>query len=81
MLDAGSPMFTTNYVVVEICALAQHRLGIDAVRAIQRDILPVMEVRWIDEGTPGLAMAALLVAGLAFAFDRHFSEEGFLFPE
>lgn len=102
LLDSGAPMFTSNYVVVEICALSQHRLGLNAVRTIHLDILPAVEVRWIDETTHGLAMAALLAAGrrklslvdcasfsmmrqtgagLAFAFDQHFSGEGFLFPQ
>jgi len=102
MLEAGSPLFTTNYVVVEIFALAQRRLGFDAVRTIQQDILPAIEVRWMDEASHSLAVAALLAARrrnlslvdcasfsamrhtgarVAFAFDRHFAEEGFLFPD
>jgi predicted nucleic acid-binding protein len=62
LLDSGDLLFTTNYVVVEICALAQHRLGLDAVRAIQDDILPAIEIHWIDQATHALAMAALLAA-------------------
>jgi hypothetical protein len=48
--------------VVEICALAQHRLGLEAVRAVREDLLPTMEVHWIDEATHPLAMTALLAA-------------------
>ena len=55
-------MFTSNYVVVECCALAQNRLGMDAVRAIHDKILPVIEKQWIDEGLHALAMASLLSA-------------------
>ena len=101
LLDAGSPLLTTNYVVVESCALAQSRLGMDAVRTIQDEILPAMELLWIDEENHRLAMAALLAARrrklslvdctsfsvmrqagirIAFAYDRHFAEEGFVFP-
>jgi predicted nucleic acid-binding protein len=62
LLDSGQSLFTTNYVVVEICALAQHRLGLNAVRAVQEEILPAMQVNWIGEQTHTLAMTALLAA-------------------
>lgn len=62
LLDSDSPIFTTNYVVVECCALAQSRLGMDAVRVIHQQILPVMEIVWVDETTHSLAMSALLAA-------------------
>lgn len=62
LIDADSPLFTTNYIVVECCALAQSRLGLDAVRAIQEELLPVMEVVWVDEAAHALAMTALLAA-------------------
>jgi predicted nucleic acid-binding protein len=62
LLDSNDPLFTTNYIVVESCALAQSRLGLDAVRSIQEDLVPVMEVVWVDEATHSLAMAALLAA-------------------
>jgi uncharacterized protein len=62
LLDSGCPLFTTNYIVVESCALAQSRLGLEAVRSIEDDILPLMEIVWIDESVHSLAMAALLSA-------------------
>ena len=101
LLDANSQLFTTNYVLVESCALAQHRLGLEAVRAIQEDFLPAIEIRWIDGKTHAESMTALLAARrrklslvdcssfavmrqagvrVAWAFDKHFAEEGFAFP-
>jgi len=101
VLGSGKPLFTSNYVVVECCALIQHRLGLRAVRSIQDDILPVMTVHWIEKPLHALAITALLAANraklslvdcssfaimrqlelrTAFAFDRHFDQEGFLFP-
>jgi len=62
LLDSDSPVFTTNYVIVESCALAQSRLGVDAVRAIHEQILPVVEIVWVDEPAHSLAMSALLAA-------------------
>jgi predicted nucleic acid-binding protein len=62
LLDSDDQMFTTNYIVVESCALAQSRLGLEAVRSIHEELLPVMEIVWVDEATHSLAMAALLAA-------------------
>jgi len=62
LLDQNRAMFTSNYVVLECCALAQNRLGMDAVRAVHDKILPVIEKRWIDEELHTLAMASLLAA-------------------
>ena len=44
LLDSNDLLFTTNYIVVESCALAQSRLGLDAVRSIHEELLPVMEI-------------------------------------
>jgi predicted nucleic acid-binding protein len=63
LLDGGEPLFTTNYVVVELFALCQRRIGFDAVRALQEDVLPVIEVQWIGEEDHKLAVTALLATG------------------
>ena len=62
LLDSGESLFTTNYVVVESRALAQNRLGLEAVRCINEELLPVMEIVWLDEPTHSTAMAVLLAA-------------------
>lgn len=63
LLDGGEPLFTTNYVAVELFALCQRRIGFAAVRAIQEDVLPVIEVKWIGEEDHELAVTALLATG------------------
>lgn len=101
LVNSSSPLFTTNYVLVESCALCQHRLGIEAVRALHDSILPLIHVHYVDVAAHALGMAALLAAARrklslvdctsfsvmrqfgirdAFAFDRHFEEEGFTAP-
>ena len=62
LIENNSRLFTTNYVVVESCALAQSRLGLEAVRSISEDILPVIEIVWVDESAHAMAMNALLAA-------------------
>ncbi|MFH1891742.1 MAG: VapC toxin family PIN domain ribonuclease [Candidatus Zixiibacteriota bacterium] len=88
----------TNNNHVETFALVQRRLGMDAVRKLEEDILPMLVIDWMDAESHAISVAALLIAsrrrlslvdcasfetmrrlGLdtAFAFDCHFSEQGF----
>jgi predicted nucleic acid-binding protein len=60
LLASGETLLVTNYVVVETTALVQHRLGIDAVRVLCGDILPVLDVHWITETDHLHAQNALL---------------------
>ncbi len=53
---------TSNYVLVECFALLQHRLGLEAVRGFQEDVLPIINVEWIKESTHRAAVSALLAA-------------------
>jgi len=62
ILSSDTPLFCSNYVVLETTALLQHRFGIEAVRLFESDILPVIEIFWIDEAIHKQGMSALLVA-------------------
>ncbi len=62
MLERDDSLVTHNYVIVETTALVQRRLGIDATRALMGDVLPVIDVHWVDDGTHRAAVAALLAA-------------------
>lgn len=62
LLDSAEPLFTTNYVVVEASAIVQNRLGAEAVRILIEELLPALEVRWIDAGAHASAVTALLTA-------------------
>ncbi len=52
----------TNYVLVETFALVQRRLGLDAVRVLREDIVPVLRVEWVDERGHHAGVTALLIA-------------------
>jgi predicted nucleic acid-binding protein len=52
----------SNYVLVETLALVQRRLGIPAVRTFQEDIMPVLNVEWIDESIHQVGIAGVLAA-------------------
>jgi predicted nucleic acid-binding protein len=53
---------TTNYVLVETFALVQSRLGLEAVRGFQEDMVPVMHVEFVTPEIHRLGIAALLAA-------------------
>jgi predicted nucleic acid-binding protein len=63
LIEAGVPVVTTNYVLVETVALVQHRLGVTAARALTSDIVPVLLIEWITPEDHRVAIAAMLAAG------------------
>lgn len=98
LAEVEAPLVTSSYVIVEAVAVAQNRLGIAAVRTLTGDIVPLLDVVFVDAATHGAAVSALLAAGRrhlslvdcasfelmrqltvrrAFAYDRHFEEQGF----
>ena len=98
LAEVEAPLVTSNYVIVETVAVAQNRLGIGAVRTLTGDIVPLLDVVFVDAAMHAAAVSALLAAGQrhlslvdcasfemmrqltlrrAFAYDRHFEEQGF----
>ena len=62
ILASDAILFSSNYVLLETTALLQHRFGIEAVRLFENDILPVIEIVWLDEIIHKQGMSALLIA-------------------
>lgn len=62
LVTQQTPLFCNNYILVETFALVQHRLGIEAIRTLQEDILPIVSVLWVDEATHRAGVAGLLTA-------------------
>jgi predicted nucleic acid-binding protein len=98
LVASDEVMLCTNYILVEIFALVQNRLGLAAARTLQDDVVPLLRVIWLDAESHTRSVAALVTAGrrqlslvdcasfdamrrqgvtTAFAFDRHFAEQGF----
>lgn len=63
LIGRTQDLVSTNYVLVETFALVQHRLGMEAVRSLEEDILPLMRVHWINEADHRAGVTALLTAG------------------
>jgi predicted nucleic acid-binding protein len=62
LLADGASFRTTNYVLVETSALLQSRIGLEGLRAFAADVMPVLDVVWVDEVMHLSAQHALLVA-------------------
>jgi len=57
------PVITSNYVLLETCSLVQRRLGVDILRSLYEDIVPLIDIEWIDQAMHDAAINAVLVAG------------------
>ena len=62
LLGSRAALLTNNYVLLETCALLQNRLGVAALRAFQRDALPLLNVDWISAKRHSSAVEAALAA-------------------
>lgn len=62
LVTTGADLVSNNYILVETFALVQHRLGMKAVAIFVDDILPVVNIQWVDEVSHKTGVAALLAA-------------------
>ena len=62
LLASDCPLHTSSYVLVELQALLQRRLGMAAVDALSTYVVPFVIVTWVDELIHAQATAALLGA-------------------
>ena len=62
LVTTEAALFCSNYILVETFALAQRRLGMEAVRALNDDILLLVNIDWIDEAAHRAGVSALLAA-------------------
>jgi len=62
ILTSEETLVTTNYALVETCALVQNRFGMRAIKVFQEDIVPVLRIEWIDKTVHHAAMQVMLAA-------------------
>jgi predicted nucleic acid-binding protein len=55
-------LISTNYILVETIALLQRRIGMEAVRIFQKNVLPIFDVAWVNEEIHQLAISAFSAA-------------------
>ena len=62
LIESEAPLNCNNYVLLETFSLLQSRLGLEAVLAFQRDVVPLLSVEWIDVKAHEAGLAAVLTA-------------------
>jgi len=62
IIAAGDTLVSHNYVLVETSALALRKLGLEDLRVVERDIVPILRVVWVTREVHNSAASAQLVA-------------------
>lgn len=60
LLRTREQRVSTTCVLVETTALVQRRIGMEAVRSLHEDIMPVLNIEWIDATSHAAAANELL---------------------
>jgi len=68
LLASEEELISTSYVLVETFALVQRRLGMDAVKTLHADVVPVLKVEWVN-ATQHLSAVGILIT----TFNRQLS--------
>jgi predicted nucleic acid-binding protein len=62
-LGGENTLVSHNYVLVETSAVLGRRIGMDAARVFERDIVPVLRIVWVSRDLHEAAVGAHLAAG------------------
>jgi uncharacterized protein len=49
LLEERSKIISSNYILLETMVILKNRIGVEAVKVLRNDILPVIKICWIDE--------------------------------
>lgn len=63
LVQSPERLLTHSYVLIEMMSLVQRRLGLAALRDVQDNMMPALEVHWITETEHRLAVEMVLTAG------------------
>lgn len=60
LIEEEQYLVCNNYVLVESIALIQRRIGLEAVSILHNDIIPFIEVEWLDEDLHNAIVKAVI---------------------
>jgi predicted nucleic acid-binding protein len=63
IIKSNDILLCHNYILVEASALILRRLGMEAVRVFEQDIIPVLRILWVTKEIHSAAVSAHLMAG------------------
>jgi len=62
IISAGDTLVSHNYVLVETSALTLRKLGLEALRVLETDIVPILRVIWVTREIHNTSASVQLVA-------------------
>ncbi len=62
LIGGDTELVTHNYVLVETSALVLRRLGLEALRVFENDIVPILDVVWVTPDVHEAAVGAQMLA-------------------
>jgi predicted nucleic acid-binding protein len=62
-LRSGETLVTSSYVLLEMHALVQGRLGMQSTHRLHENFEPLVEIIWVDAALHAMALASVLAAG------------------
>lgn len=63
LISEESILVCSSYILVETFALIQHRLGMEAIRAFEEDVVPLLTIEWINEPVHQVGVMGMLTSG------------------
>jgi predicted nucleic acid-binding protein len=60
LIDKNMPLLCNNYILLEATALIQRRHGLAILRAFYKNMVPNLEIEWLDQDQHIQAVEALL---------------------
>lgn len=62
VIGDGRVLVTHNYILVETSALAARKLGMEAVRVLEQDVVPILRIFWVTDEIHRASVGAHLAA-------------------
>ena len=62
LINQEADLASSNYALLETFALVQRRLGMEAARTLQEDVVPILRIEWVTEAHHRTAVMAFLTA-------------------
>jgi predicted nucleic acid-binding protein len=62
LISQNAVLVCSNYILVETLALIQNRLGMEALRAFQEDVVPLLTIHWVNESVHQVGVMGVLAA-------------------
>lgn len=60
LVENREKIICNNYILIESIALIQRRLGLEAVATLHNEIIPVIQIDWLDEKLHNTIMQAVI---------------------